>query len=72
MSEKTAEVRLLEYQCQKKTDQIFVLYGTKGCGKEEYRREFLKEKDYFYYRARELSDLEQKRVFIRALQEKYY
>ena len=71
MSEKTAEVRLLEYQYQKKTDQIFVLYGTKGCGKEEYLREFLKEKDYFYYRARELSDLEQKRVFIRELQEKY-
>ena len=47
MSEKTAEVRLLEYQYQKKTDQIFVLYGTKGCGKEEYLREFLKEKDYF-------------------------
>ena len=71
MSQKTAEIRLLEYQYQKKTDQIFVLYGTKGCGKEEYLREFLKEKDHFYYRAREISDLEQKRVFVRELQEKY-
>lgn len=71
MIQKMSEVKQLENEYCRLGNQMIVLYGRKGCGKEYYLKEFLKNKEYFYYRARELSDMEQKRVFLSEAAKKY-
>ncbi len=71
MIQKAAEKKILENEYRRPANQILVFYGRKGCGKEYYIKDFLKGKAYFYYRARELSAIEQKRVFVTEFAARY-
>lgn len=57
------ELALLNQSYQKKDNAVVVLYGRDGIGKTALVRQFLQEKTYVYYQARELSQAEQMRYF---------
>jgi hypothetical protein len=60
MNAKTTDLKKLEDLYSKSGNRMIVLYGRKGCQKETLIREFLKGKKFFYYRARQASELEQR------------
>ncbi len=72
MIQNTAALRGLNGIYAKPGSQIVVFYGREGCGKELYIRHFLKGKAFFYYRAREISAEEQKRVFLSEVMKQYH
>lgn len=53
------ELALLTKCYQTKESKIAVLYGREGIGKTTLMKEFIKDKPYVYYQAREWSELEQ-------------
>lgn len=57
-----AEMKKIEEYYEHKENAIVVLYGRKGCEKEELIREFAKNKKMFYYRCRETSPEDQIRM----------
>lgn len=57
------ELTLLNQSYQSKGNAVVVLYGRDGIGKTALVRQFLQEKSYVYYQARELSQAEQTRYF---------
>ena len=57
------ELAMLEKSYQSAKNGVVVLYGREGIGKTALIRQFIKEKPYVYYQARELSELEQNRFF---------
>lgn len=59
-----AAMYALSAEYKKKGSSVMVLYGREGCGKEECLREFLKGRPGFYYRARSVSQSEQRESFL--------
>lgn len=57
------ELAILNQSYQAKENTMVVLYGREGIGKTALVRQFLQEKPYVYYQARELSEAEQNRYF---------
>ena len=57
---KGTDVKMLEEQYQKTGNQLLVVYGRLGSGKEQLLMDFAKGKKYFYYRCRQASPQEQR------------
>lgn len=57
------ELALLNQSYQAKGNPLVVLYGRDGIGKTTLVKQFLQEKTFVYYQARELSQAEQTRYF---------
>ena len=55
MKAKYTDLEKLQGLFQKTGNQLIVLYGRKGCQKEQLIREFCAGKKYFYYRCRQAS-----------------
>ncbi len=62
MKAKKSDLAILEEKYDKSGNQLVVLYGRKGCQKEQLIREFVEDKKYFYYRCRQASADEQRRM----------
>lgn len=62
MSRKAADIKELEQYYEKNGNQIVVLYGRKDCKKEELLRSFAENKKCFYYRCRQTSPEDQRRM----------
>lgn len=58
---RAAQIRSLNANYEAKGNSIVLLYGRDGCEKEAMLRVYLKDKRFFYYRARQASQLEQYR-----------
>lgn len=71
MTLKTAELKKLNEEYQVKKNSLMVLYGREGCEKEQYLSQFLKDKQYVYYRAREVSAIKQRKMFLEEIRQKY-
>ncbi len=67
-----AAIKELNREYEKQGNQIVVLYGREGCEKEICIRRFLEGKEYFYYRAREISDAEQEKCFAERIDNRYH
>lgn len=63
------ELAILNQSYQAKENTMVVLYGREGIGKTALVRQFLQEKTYIYYQARELSEAEQNRYFQEKMQQ---
>lgn len=63
------ELAILNQSYQAKENTMVVLYGREGIGKTALVRQFLQEKTYVYYQARELSEAEQNRYFQEKMQQ---
>lgn len=63
------ELAILNQSYQAKENTMVVLYGREGIGKTALVRQFLQEKTYVYYQARELSEAEQNRYFQEKVQQ---
>ncbi len=63
------ELALLERAYQAGGNTIVVIYGREGIGKTSLIRQFVNEKAYVYYQAREFSEEEQKSYFERKKEE---
>ena len=63
------ELALLNQSYQLRTNALVVVYGREGIGKTSLIRQFVQEKEYVYYQAREFSEEEQKRYFDRKKEE---
>ena len=55
MKAKYTDLEKLQGLFKKTGNQLIVLYGRKGCQKEQLIREFCAGKKYFYYRCRQAS-----------------
>ncbi len=62
MKAKKSDLAILEEKYDKSGNQLVLLYGRKGCQKEQLIREFVEDKKYFYYRCRQASADEQRRM----------
>jgi hypothetical protein len=71
MNAKGTDLKRLETLYGKSGNQMILLYGRRGCQKEILIREFLKGKKYFYYRARQASELEQRTMMGQELTRKF-
>ncbi len=56
---KTSERKRLEELYAQSGNQLVLLYGAMNCQKEELLKELMKDKKFFYYRARKASAMEQ-------------
>lgn len=68
---KTSVLKRLEDLYAESGNQLVVLYGSRNCGKEELLRNFVKEKKFFYYRARKASAKEQLAMMGEEIAKKY-
>lgn len=71
MALRAAEIKKLEEEYAKQGNNILVFYGRTGCSKEQYLKFFLKDKEYFYYRAREASLENQRRMMKGEIEREY-
>ena len=55
MKAKKSDLARLEEKYNKSGNQLVVLYGRKGCQKEQLIKEFIEGKKFFYYRCRQAS-----------------
>ena len=62
MNRKATDGKELEQYYAKNGNQLIVLYGRKDCKKEELLRSFVQDKKCFYYRCRQTSPEDQKRM----------
>ena len=62
MNRNATDSKELELLYEKSGNQLVVLYGRKDCKKEELLRAFAKDKKCFYYRCRQTSPENQKRM----------
>ena len=72
MNRKQADFKELEQIYAKNGNQLIVLYGRKDCRKEELLREFVQDKKCFYYRCRQASPDEQKRMMSEEIEAQYH
>ena len=70
MNRKQADFKELEQIYAKNGNQLIVLYGRKDCRKEELLHEFVQDKKCFYYRCRQASSEEQKRMMSEEIEAK--
>lgn len=68
---RTAQIRSLNENYEAQGNSIVLLYGREGCEKEGMLRVYLQGKKYFYYRARQASELEQYRQMASEIEAKY-
>ena len=68
---KTSELKKLEDIYAESGNQLVVLYGPMNCEKEELIKTFIKEKKFFYYRARKASAKEQLAMMGEEISKKY-
>lgn len=68
---KSSELKKLEDIYEGSGNQLVVLYGPMNCEKEELIKNFVKEKKFFYYRARKASAKEQVRMMGEEIARKY-
>ena len=62
MKAKKSDLAILEEKYNESGNQLVVLYGRKGCQKEELIKEFIGDKKYFYYRCRQAAADDQRRM----------
>ena len=62
MNRKATDSKELEQFYEKAGNQLVVLYGRKDCKKEELLRAFVADKKSFYYRCRQTSPEDQRRM----------
>lgn len=62
MNRKASDGKALEQFYAQSGNQLVVLYGRKDCKKEELLRSFVQDKKCFYYRCRQTSSEDQKRM----------
>lgn len=65
-----AEIYALGREYKRPGSRVLLFYGREGLGREESVREFLKGKDFFYYRASSLSDDAQEQKFTEAVRQR--
>lgn len=63
------ELALLNQAYQQQANTLVVVYGREGIGKTSLIKQFVKEREFVYYQAREFSEEEQKRYFDRKKEE---
>ena len=68
---KASELKRLEELYTQSGNQLVMLYGPMNCGKEELIQNFMKDKKFFYYRARKASEKEQKSMMGEEIAKKY-
>ncbi len=68
---KTSELKKLEELYTAGGNQLVLLYGPMNCEKEALIKEFVKDKKFFYYRARKASDKEQRTMMGEEISRKY-
>lgn len=68
---RTAQIRSLNENYEAQGNSIVLLYGREGCEKEGMLRVYLQGKKYFYYRARQASELEQYRQMASEIEAAY-
>ena len=61
---RSTERKQLEKLYLENGNRFLLLYGTAYTMKESLLSDFLSDKDYFYYRSRNVSPEEQKRIFL--------
>ena len=71
MTLRTAELQKLNQEYQMSENRILIFYGRMGCEKDAYLREFLKDKQYFYYRAKEVSPSLQRTMIAEEIRKTY-
>ena len=59
----TTEQKKLEQLYREDKNNITLLYGNIDSGKDSFIKNFLSDKEYFYYDARNISPKEQKKNF---------
>ncbi|SER52300.1 ATP-binding protein [Lachnobacterium bovis] len=64
-------IKELEEQYSQERNRIVVLYGSEGSCKFDLIKEFVKNKKFFYYRARQASELEQRTLMGDEISKKY-
>lgn len=69
---RTTELKQLEDLYAKQGNQLVILYGREGSGKEQLLKLFTQNKKRFYYRARQSSELEQLYQMGREIEETYH
>ena len=67
----TNELKKLEAFYQSSNNNLLLVYGRKGCGKEGLLDEFTTGKSYFYYRSRQCSDAKQLHYINQQISETY-
>lgn len=67
MEAKKTDLNKLEDLYKASGNQLVVMYGRKGCQKEQLIKEFLSGKKFFYYRCRQASALEQSNMMAREI-----
>ncbi|MCR5144364.1 MAG: ATP-binding protein [Lachnospiraceae bacterium] len=68
---RSKELKELENIYMENGNQLVLMYGAKGCQKEQLLQLFLREKKFFYFRCPNSSVEEQKRELIRQVQDEY-
>ena len=68
---KQSELKRLEDLYAESGNQLVVLYGPMNCEKVALIGSFIGDKKYFYYRARQASDVEQRRMMGEEVARKY-
>lgn len=68
---KNSDLNKLNEQYEKDGNQLVVMYGRRGCEKEKVIREFLADKQYFYFRCRNSAVEHQKRMFGEEMSERF-
>ena len=71
MITRAAELKRLDDIYQESGNQLYILYGRKGCGKELLLQLFCRDKKSFYYRARNASPQEQLRQMQREIESQF-
>lgn len=64
-----SELQYLKEFYQKDSSELVILYGKEGVGKTTLLREFMKDRDCYYYLARKASDIEQVNLMMDELPE---
>ena len=68
MDIKSSDLKKLQEQFDKSGNGLLVLYGRTGCQKEKLIRKFIADKKFFYYRCRQASADEQRKMMGREIE----
>lgn len=68
---KNSEIKRFENIYEQSGNQLVLLYGRCDCGKENLLKQFVEDKKCFYYRCRQASELEQKRMMGQEIARQY-
>ena len=71
MEAKKTDLAKLEELYKESGNQLIVMYGRKGCQKEQLIREFISNKKSFYYRCRQASELEQSKMMAKEIESQF-